>query len=181
MTTCVEMLEDRGCVQVQRCSVSQLCDVILAGEEPVVQGWKADGSRVVIYIHSEERIGVKFARSTIEREHGNREDEKVCELALISCEGPTPFTRKECEGKGVQFLSAKHMCQNVTRHTLVPRHERIDKCPEGYRREHLPKLLESDAVVQYYNWSPGTVVRIERHFGGNEPIVYFRLVSAANI
>lgn len=180
MNTCEEMLRDRGCVRVRRCE-GDLCEAVIEGEAPTIQGWRADGGRIAVYVHAEDRIGVRFARAAIEREGARMEDgDAPCELTLVSVDGPTPFTKKECEARGVQFLLARSLCQNVTRHVLVPRHERVERCPDGVRREHLPRLLETDAVVQYYNWPVGTIVRIERSFGGNEPITYFRAVCASS-
>ena len=47
-----------------------------------------------------------------------------------------------------------------------------DALPSGISPEALPKILESDRVVQYYNWPCGSIVRIRRVFGGHEPIEY---------
>ena len=97
---------------------------------------------------------------------------------VISVDGPTPFAKRECDGKRIQFLSARRMYTNVTKHSLVPKHEVVDAPPSGVDRERLPLLLTTDPIAQYYNWPLGTVVRITRHFGGHEPIPYFRVVSA---
>ena len=41
------------------------------------------------------------------------------------------------------------------------------------------RILDTDAVVQYHDWKVGTIVRVMRRFGGQEPIPYFRVVVAA--
>ena len=178
VTTCEQMLRDRGCIRVERCE-DDLCETILDGSMPVMQGWYSSGARIALYVHAEDRVGVRFARMAIEREMSRPDD--PCELVIVSPEGPTPFTRKECEGKGVQFIPARSVCQNVLRHALVPKHERVETGPHNVRREHLPRILDTDAIVQYHNWPLGTIVKIERNFGGNEPSVYFRVVSPGNI
>ena len=75
----------------------------------------------------------------------------------------------------MQFFCARDLAVNVTRHALVPRHERVARAPAA--AEHLPRILESDRVVQYYGWGAGTIVRVWRCFGGHEPTPYFRVVA----
>ena len=68
---------------------------------------------------------------------------------------------------------------NVTRHALVPKHDKVDAPPPSTSVEALPKILTTDRVVQYYAWPVGTVVRVWRCYGGHEPVPYFRVVAAA--
>ena len=57
---------------------------------------------------------------------------------------------------------------NKTRHHLVPKHERLTELPTGLRAEHLPKLLDSDPIAQYYDFPIGSIVKITRVFGGHQ-------------
>lgn len=127
-----------------------------------------------VYVHHEERVGVKYARAVVEE--CERED---AHAILVSIEGPTPFTRRECEGKRVQFFLAREMCVNIVDHCLVPKHEAVAGPPPGVAVEELPRMEATDRIAQYYDWSPGTVVKITRVFGGHEPIPYYRVVVAA--
>jgi DNA-directed RNA polymerase subunit H (RpoH/RPB5) len=167
LTTCKEMLQDRGCERVV-----QTDDLLQAVQEmtPVVSG--RGGEQIDVYMSSEERVGVKYARTVLDR----CEAEGV-RCIVISPEGATPFTRKECDGKSIQFFSARNVCFNVTHHALVPKHERVDPPSEG--TAHLPRILETDSVIQYYGWPVGSVVRVLRVFGGHEPVPFLRVVSAA--
>ena len=144
----------------------------IAGSRPVVRA-SGKSDEVVVYIHNEERIGVKWSRMVLE----TRERDDI-QIIAISQQGPTPFTKRECEGKPIQFLSARAMCVNVTQHMLVPKHERVEDLPDNVLPQSLPYIYESDPVVQYHAWPVNTLVRITRHFGGNEPIPYFRRVVA---
>lgn len=61
----------------------------------------------------------------------------------------------------------KLLIGNLNKHILVPKHilltpEEEKKLP--YKREHLPKILSSDPIVQYNGWSSG-VVKIEAKDG----------------
>lgn len=165
--TCEQMLLDRGCTAV-RVADAPLCEA--AAGRPFVRGEAPDTE---VYLHLEDRVGVRFARQVVE---GLGEGKKSA--LIVSLEGPTPFTRRECEGQRLQFFTCRQLCVNVTRHSLVPRHTAV--APAGHDLALLPKLLETDAVAQYYGWPVGTVVQIERRLGTHEPIPYFRVVSASS-
>ena len=124
-----------------------------------------------MYLHAEDKVGVKFVRTVLEAASGD--------VIIISLDGPTPFTKKECDGKRIQFFLIKELCENITHHSLVPKHERVESLPPDILKEHLPLILETDPIVQYHNWPIGTVVRVLRSFGGHEPIPYLRVVSSA--
>lgn len=153
---CEAMLRDRGCTDV-RADVRDPA-------KPVVTSRECD-----VYVHAEDRVGVKFARQVMERAREAGQELTV----VVSVEGATPFTRKEC-GDAIQFFQARDLCVNVTRHELVPKHDVVDA--EPHDPAHLPKMLSSDPVAQWYHWKAGTVVRVWRNFGGHEPVPYLRVV-----
>ena len=170
LRTCREMIEDRGFDEVSEDDLER----DTSGTGLVMCGTSSDnGARVSVYICMEDRVGVKFGRNVLEAS-----DDDVDNI-VVSIDGPTPFTRRECQR--VQFFTALELCKNVTRHCLVPRHRRIDadQLPRGMQMDRLPRILDTDRVVQYYNWPCGTVVKIRRVFGGYEPIDYFRVVAPA--
>ena len=168
------MLRDRGADEVQRTT-----NVIHAMEHEnghVIYASSSDGCSWDVFIHTDERIGVKYARSVIDEceERGTR-------AILVSIDGPTPFTRRECEGRLVQFFLARDMCVSIVDHCLVPKHERIEasELPPNVNRADLPRMEQTDKIAQYYDWPVGTIVRIVRVFGGHEPIMYYRVVVAS--
>jgi DNA-directed RNA polymerase subunit H (RpoH/RPB5) len=167
LKTCTEMLHDRGFENISKRSLDgegNTLGLVMVGE-------RDGGEHIRVHICMEDRVGVKFARAVLEVDDSP--------AIVISIDGPTPFTRRECGT--VQFFNAIGLCKNVTRHCLVPKHDRIEatELPDGIQADRLPRLLDSDRIVQYYAWPSGSVVKIKRIFGGYEPITYFRLVVAA--
>lgn len=179
LTTCEAMLRDRGCVEVGRAD-DPAGVVASGGMTPVLVGRGEAGLAYDVFVHAEDKVGVKYARTVLETREG--EDDNV-HCLIVSPQGPTPFTRRECDGKPVQFFLAKELCVNVTKHALVPKHERValsDVHPPVASPAQLPRLFLSDPIVRYHDWGVGTVVRVWRRFGGHEPVPYFRVVSAGS-
>ena len=174
IVTCKQMLADRGCSSVQ--CPDDINQAIDAGGTPALRGVTPSG-KIDVYIHAEDKVGIKFARSVME---SYAPDDNVC-IIIVSLEGPTPFTRKECEGKNIQFMLVKDVCVNKTRHQLVPKHTKVDSPPHGIAVDNLPKIMDTDPIVQYYNFPRGSILKVERVFGGHEMVPYFRVVTAANI
>ena len=172
LNTCEEMLRDRKCTEVH--VEHNVLDAIEQGNRPVIYGTCADGSATSVYIHVEEKVGIKFARALLE---AARENESI---VIVSLEGPTPFIRKECDDKKIQFMNAKDVCVNKTRHFLVPKHEKVESPPDGVLVCDLPKISEMDPIVQYYNFEVGSILKMMRTFGGHEKIPYYRVVTAAS-
>ena len=114
---------------------------------------------------------MKYARSVLD-DCQSRESRAV----VVSVDGPTPFTRKECDGKPIQFFLARDVCVDIVDHCLVPLHEAVSDPPPGVLPEELPRMEQTDKVAQYYDWQPGTIVKITRVFGGSEPIPFYRIV-----
>lgn len=164
LRTAEDMLRDRGGKNVQRSS-NPVGDAIAC--RPVVASHNTD-----VYIHTEDKVGVKFARSIVEQSEGKL---AVC----VSIDGPTTFTKNEFQNRSIQFMTCKSLCYNVTQHTLVPKHELVSN-PEAFDRNLLPHILDTDPVVQYYHWPVHSIVKIERTFAGNEPVPYFRVIVSAN-
>ena len=167
LKTCTEMLHDRGFQNLSQRSLEDEGNTLGL----VMVGERDDCKRIRVHICMEDRVAVKFARAVLEVDDAS--------AIVISIDGPTPFTRRECGS--VQFFNAIELCRNVTHHCLVPKHVRIEanQLPDGIQADRLPRLLESDRIVQYYAWPCRSVIKIKRIFGGYEPITYFRLVVPA--
>ena len=58
-------------------------------------------------------------------------------------------------------------------------HERVDAPLPGVDVSQLPRMLATDRIAAYHDWPCGTIVRIERVFGGAEVVPYYRVVTAA--
>ena len=167
LKTCTEMLHDRGFEDITQRGLEESDNSLGL----VMTGERQCGECVRVHMCTEDRVGVKFARAVLEVDGAS--------TVVISIDGPTPFTRKECDT--VQFFNAIELCKNVTHHCLVPKHERVDasEIPTGMQLNRLPRLLDTDRIVQYYAWPCGSVIKIKRVFGGYEPITYFRVVLPA--
>ena len=131
---------------------------------------------IIVFFHNEERIGVKQLRNWSEDNMGSK-------LIIVSLEGPTAFTKKEADQNypNVQFFTFQNMSVNITKHTLVPKHEKItyDSIKHLYAvnsSEEWPKLYRPDPISQYYNFKDGDLIRISRTLGYPEPVYYYRLV-----
>lgn len=173
LNTLHEMLHDRGMQRIVR--VENLDAAIENGNIPVMEGYDANKGVTRVFVHPEERVSVKSARTMIQT-YGEKDY-----LVIVSVEGPTSFTKKECEDKNVQFLLAKDVCVNKSKHHLVPKHVMVPCPPPHTTVESLPKILDTDPIVQYYNFPKGSILKIERVFGGHETVTYFRVVVSANI
>ena len=161
------MLHDRGFENVSERSLEENDNSLGLA----LIGQRGNGERLRIHVCMDDRVGVKFARAVLELEDSS--------AIVVSIDGPTPFTRRECDS--VQFFNAIELCKNVTHHCLVPMHVRVDasELPNGMKVMNLPRLLETDRIVQYNAWPCGSVIKIKRVFGGYEPITYFRVVTPA--
>jgi DNA-directed RNA polymerase subunit H (RpoH/RPB5) len=173
ITTVIEMLKDRGHENIQSC---QTCDEIkasiLSGTRVVQSSPPGGCGKVDVYFHNEEKVGVKVLRAWLEASDAN--------IIVVSLEGPTVFTRKESAGR-VQFFTFLDMCVNITKHSLVPKHEKMTDdqaslLPFLENRSLLPLLYTNDKVAMYYDFKPGDLIRITRRTGTQHPVFYYRHV-----
>jgi DNA-directed RNA polymerase subunit H (RpoH/RPB5)/riboflavin synthase len=175
LTTCVQMLRDRGCINLQACQTVGEIKQHMLEARCVVMGLTPEQEAIEVFFHNEERVGVKQLRVWTE----NRGCDK---MIIVSLDGPTAFTRKESETlfQNVQFFTFQELCVNITRHKLVPLHEKISRAevPVDLSEScaELPILATSDKVAQYYGYKPGDIIRITRTAGVQEPVYYFRIV-----
>lgn len=79
----------------------------------------------------------------------------------------------------IQVFDYTELLNNVTTHSLVPKHEILSateskKVLEGYKvtKTQLPRILLSDPVIKYYGWPRANIVKITRKSGE----IYYRLI-----
>lgn len=180
LKTCIQMLKDRGFTIINECRTIGDITYKMQENDAVFFGEHSTEGNVFVFFHNEERIGVKQLRLWNEA----RPDSQ---LIIVSLEGPTAFTKKEADHSypNVQFFTYQNLCVNITKHSLVPKHERLSKeekmsCGIEIRKdEEWPKLYTNDAIAQYYNYKPGDIIKITRTIGYPEPIYYYRLVCTS--
>jgi len=166
LRTTKEMLHDRGYTII---TMDGDIEKHIMENKYVLSATDSNNKRILhVYIHSEDKIGIKYARLMIGQSSN-------AQILCISIDGPTPFTKKDA-GDRIQYMSCNRLCANLTKHCLVPKHERIGVDGHNFEKDKLPKLLVSDPIVQYYDWKVGDVIRIRRVFGGGEPHDYYRVV-----
>lgn len=175
LKTIIEMLTDRGYQNIQACQTVEEVTEHMTESRFIVCG----GGRqtVHVYFHNEDRVGVKQLRSWVEASN-------VDSIIVVSLDGPTSFTRRESEQNyhQVQFFLFRDLCVNITKHVLVPKHEKVtrDELPFELSEsmDEVPTFYTTDKVVQYYAFQVGDIVRITRTAGVQEPVFYFRIVRS---
>ena len=92
---------------------------------------------------------------------------------------------KDKEYANLQIMYTKQFMFNPTKHSLVPKHtklpeDEINDIVKYYAlssKNQLPIILKDDAIVRYYNFKPGDVIKIESTVGTmNTNYLYYRCV-----
>ena len=179
MKTCIDMLKDRGFTVINDCRTIGDITYKMQENEFIFSAEHFSENSTFVYFHNEERIGVKQMRLWNE----NRPDSNII---IVSLEGPTAFTKKEADQhySNIQFFSFKNLCVNITKHALVPKHEKLTNEEKESLKieassEDWPKLYRNDVISQYYNYKPGDIIKITRSIGYPEPVYFYRLVCPA--
>lgn len=179
LSTVIEMLTDRNYVTIQACQTVEEVMHNMSTGAAVARACVPDTLMPVrVQFHNEDRIGVKPIR-------GWFESDTPVHVIAVSLEGPTAFAKRECElsNQHVEFFTFRDLSVNITKHALVPKHERLSaesvaQLPyDSKKHKTLPVLYTTDRVAQYYNYQPGDVIRITRTAGTQEPTHFFRLVQ----
>ena len=86
--------------------------------------------------------------------------------------------------KNVELLTTKFLSFNITKHTLVPKHEKlsveeINKLLKHYNvtKAQLPKINITDPVIRYYNITFGDICKITRYNNASGESIYYRVVK----
>lgn len=77
----------------------------------------------------------------------------------------------------IEFFSEKSFMYNVTKHVLVPKHEKLIRNTDEYKlilkdKNNLPHIFEIDPICKYYNFKQGDLLKITR----KNNIIAYRLV-----
>lgn len=159
--TCIEMLEDRG-YHVTHVDETQNPAIVAEGDEVAH-----------VTFHNEPRVGVKTLRQL--RENLDKR------ILLVSSEGPTAFTRKECDDPRIEFWTYTELLFNITRFAIAPKHSLVTAEEEealnakfSIKGDPWPKMYHTDPMCRYHNFPVGALVRIDRTFYKAHP--YYRRV-----
>ena len=77
----------------------------------------------------------------------------------------------------IEFFPEKSFMYNITKHQLVPKHEKLLRNSDEYKsivkeKLNLPHMFESDPICKYYNFKCGDVIKITR-----KDIIIYRIVG----
>jgi DNA-directed RNA polymerase I, II, and III subunit RPABC1 len=81
--------------------------------------------------------------------------------------------------KTIQIFDKDDLINNITKHSLVPKHELMtktmqDKLLETYSTDRvgLPRISSNDPVIRYYGWKRGNIIKITRA----DKTIYYRCI-----
>lgn len=151
-----------------------------ATTKPAIVATQSSYTLHVIFHVDDDKVGIKVLRDLMDQIGRGEFDA----LLVVSRDGPTPFTRRDIgNATNIEFFCFSELQIDLMKFAIVPRHTALtkDEIDEVKKRYHIdnndkwPKLRRTDPVARYYNWEPGTVVRIDRAWG-SESTPYYRIV-----
>ena len=177
LETAAEMLNDRGFTTTA--SVADMKHNLALGVPTrFTKAQDSGGGTCLLFFDREERTGVKTVRTLMEQ-HADTH------LVIIAIDGATPFTKREMSNvRHVSFFQAKELMHNITKNSLVPKHEAVpaEDVPHIKEKfcvldEQWPAILSTDPVARWFAWPLGTIVRIHRTGLTQDTHVFYRKVA----
>jgi DNA-directed RNA polymerase subunit H (RpoH/RPB5) len=133
--------------------------------EDCVYAVNTKGENTVCMVVPEQNIDIEFGKYILDF----MKDGQIKHFILIYGMKITPHAknalllRTDIEFEMFKLLS---MQINITKHVLVPRHERLtDEEQEHYKKTYgtcIPILLKTDPIALFYNFQKGDIVRVYR-------------------
>lgn len=165
-TTLTEMFESRNYTIVPH-----------EGEQPknfMMCAKKNDGSQVYVFGVVKEKLSIGFIKECI----GYVSEIGCSHFIVVYNTSVTPPVKKLVESTTIiriELFTADELGYNVTKHVLVPKHEKASDIEYKQLKQYLtkiPRILVTDPVVRFYGFKRGTVVKVTRKTG----IILYRIV-----
>lgn len=178
--TVFQLLKDRRYVveDTKKLSVEEIENFMEDNEDITMTFQKRNGSKILIMWHLTDNVGISVIQDCCQR----IQDEHADAAILVKIGKLTPAANAALSTevtKNVQVFDIDELLNNVTTHSLVPKHEILpveeqDKLLKIYKvtRIQLPRIFTSDPIVKYYAWKKGNIIKITRKNGE----VYYRCV-----
>lgn len=136
---------------------------------------------VVVYLFLESKVGVNHVKD-IRSELGDAKHVVIVYKNSITSFAKQTIQELVQDGVVVEIFKDTELAFNVTRHSLVPKHEKISEREKNdllkrmrVRSNNLPHIKMNDPVSKYMGLKKGDVVRIHRNSEISETCVYYRI------
>ena len=115
----------------------------------------------------------KFNIDVIKYYYGYVVKNSIQHLIIVYEDLMTPSVKKIINKMGipVEIFKYKELIYNITKHYLVPKHERVER--DGRDISNYPIIKRNDPVCRFYNFQTGDLIRIHRKNG----TIYYRVVK----
>lgn len=150
--TCVEMLNQRGYE-------------IIEEEEDRITAIKQDGCHICVFITNMPKLDVNRIKEYVALMNELGIDHSI----IVYGVDITPYARKVVETSKeikIELFPEKNLKYNVTKHKLVPQHERLSEDDANeFKKKYGIKfggLLLTDPVSRFYGYERGDVIKITR-------------------
>ncbi len=137
-------------------------------------GYRPDGRLVIVFGGFADKVSIGHVKeciafmTTVNCTHG----------VVVYEDSVTPMVKKLVENNGIirlELFSVDELGFNITKHRLVPKHEKAtDSDLEQVKKylDKIPSMLASDPVARFHGFDRGTLVKVSRSDG----TVAFRVV-----
>ncbi len=166
-----DMLADRGynVQEKQKVSADEYDDF---SEENIELYLKKNSGKQIIVIWSKNDVGVAFINTLYKKmKEEDIKNAMIIKFGKLTPNANTTITELAHE-LTIQVFDYSEICINPTKHILVPKHELLSKKEteqllESYKikKNQLPRIFHTDAIVKYYGWKRGNIVKISRKNG----------------
>ncbi len=143
-------------------------EIIHRQSDNIFQIFANDHLKIIYYLNT------KFKFADLKKYIQSKDNEKVTDIIIIFKEKINSFNPKNIDdfnNINLQTFIIKELLFNISKHSLVPRHEvvkdstEISKLVEHYNLKsklQFPIILKTDPMAKYLNVQSGELVRVTR-------------------
>lgn len=141
--------------------------------------------KLCIFFDNEPKLGVVRTREIADIAVVCQMDEIIVITNEMVTSAAFKFFQHDMPNSTITIFLRDQLRHFVADHSFVPKHEKLSSSEaekyEKINKWNLPNLPSSDPIAKLYGWSPGTLIKITRKYGGTiEPQIHIRCIDAPN-
>ncbi len=138
-----------------------------------------DKTKIIIIWHIEEKLGLKTVKNCcVQLKDNNIKNAIIIKYGKLTPPAKATISESASLYK-IRVFDVEDLKINITKHSLVPKHECLSKDEEDkllktykLKKTQLPRMLNTEPVVMYYDWNRGDIIKITR----NDGEIYYRCI-----